>query len=468
MTKGGFGARVARAMRQSDLGKDNIIRLTLRLSLPTALAQAVTVLYSIVDRMFIGHIPALGGQALAGVGVAAPITSFIASFSVLIGMGGAPLMAMRAGHGEKKEAEEIIFTGFILLLCFSLFLTPIFLLLRTPALKLFGASPSTLPYASEYLTWYLIGTPFALLSAGMNSFLINQGLSGKSMISVLAGAAVNLALDPVFIFTLSMGVKGAAIASVISQIFSTILTLTFLRLPSLPLRLSVQRIRRKSIRHILTLGLSPFLIIATDSLLLIFLNMTLQRYGGEEQGDLLITASTIIQSVHMLVMNPLGGITGGSQGIISYNYGSGDGERVKQAYRSILLLALIYTLILTMAIQGAGRTFIGLFSSDEATIALTFRYLRIFELMIIPLSLQYTNVDVFTALGKVRYALPMSLIRKLIFFLCLLILPPLFSAACAFLSEPICDLSASILSTSVMAYELPRIVKEREEKGLIL
>lgn len=453
-------------MKQSDLGKDNIITLTLRMSLPTCLAQAVMVLYSIVDRMFIGHIEGVGTTALAGVGVAAPITTFIASFAVLVGMGGSPIMAMRAGHGEPDKAEDVIYNGFILLIIFSAILTPLFLLIKVPMLRLFGASELTLPYADEYITWYLLGTPFALLSSGLNSYLINQGLTGKAMASVLIGAALNIVLDPIFIFTLGLGVKGGAIATVISQIASTLLTVAFLRGRNTSLRLRRKSWEGKLARHIATLGISPFIIIATDSLLLIFLNMTLQRYGGAELGDLLITAATIIQSCHMMVMNPLGGITGGSQGIISYNYGSGDGTRVKQAYLSVVTLAFLYTVLMTVLIRTVGPAFIGLFTTDEEIIAPTFHYLKLFELLIIPLSLQYTNVDVFTALGQVRLALPMSLIRKFLFFICLLILPPLFGAGSAFLSEPVCDGIASVISTTCMAIFLPRIIKERAEKGL--
>ena len=206
--------------RRYDLGKDGIWSLVLSLALPTALAQAVNVLYAIVDRMYIGHIAGYGDIALAGVGVAAPIAAFISSFASLIGMGGAPIMAMREGHGDHEAAEGNGTTGFYLLLISAAILTPVFFLARDPVLMAFGASASTLPYASEYLGWYLLGTPFALLATGLNSFVINQGQSTKGMISVLAGAVMNIILDPIFIFLFGMGVKGAAIATVISQICS--------------------------------------------------------------------------------------------------------------------------------------------------------------------------------------------------------------------------------------------------------
>ena len=202
--------------RKYDLGKDGIWFLVLSMALPTALAQAVNVLYAIVDRMFIGHIAGYGDIALAGVGVAAPIATFISSFATLIGMGGAPIMAMREGHGDHGKAEGIVTTSFYLLIISSAILMPVFFLAREPILLVFGASETTLPYASEYLGWYVLGTPFALLASGLNSFVINQGQSTKGMISVLVGALMNIVLDPVFIFLFGMGVKGAAIATVIS------------------------------------------------------------------------------------------------------------------------------------------------------------------------------------------------------------------------------------------------------------
>lgn len=452
--------------RTTDLGHDSIWSLTLKLSLPTCLAQAVMVLYSVVDRMFIGHIAGIGDIALAGVGVAAPITTLLSSFAVLVGMGGAPIMAMRAGHDEKDKAEEVLGNALKLLLLFSIVLTPLFYLIRTPLLNFFGASPRTLPYADEYLFWYLAGTPFAILSTGLNSYLINQGQTGKAMASVLTGAVLNIALDPVFIFTLDMGVAGGAIATVISQIASTVLTIGFLRMKSTLIRLRLIKLEPRLVSRIFKLGFSPFIIISTDSLLLIILNAMLQKYGGEAMGDTLITCATIIQSCHLMVMNPLGGITGGGQGLISFNYGAGNGERVTAAFRAVQTLATLYTVLMFIFIWTAGPVFIRLFTDDAEITTLTFGYLRTFTLMIIPLSFQYNNVDTFTALGQVRLALPLSLFRKTVFLVSCIVLPALFGAEAAFLSEPVCDITAAILSTSCMIYFLPRIIRARAEKGL--
>lgn len=452
--------------RHYALGEDGLWYLTLRLAIPTALAQAVNVLYAIVDRMFIGHIAGYGGVALAGVGIAAPITTLVSSFAVLIGMGGAPLMSMREGHGEHEKAEGILATAFWLLVAFSAVLTPLFFLLRTPLLVAFGASSATLPYANEYLAYYIAGTPFALLSTGLNSYVVNQGQSEKGMLSILAGSLLNIILDPIFIFTLGLGVKGAAIATVISQIASAVITICVLLSANTQIRLRIRKVSKSVVARIVKFGLSPFLIIATDSALMIVLNAMLQRYGGPETGDILITCSTIIQSYHLLVMNPMGGITGGCQGMISFNYGAGNLERVKKGILCVQTSTTVYTILMFIFTFTGAPLFVRLFTSDPEIQELTVHYMRIFELMIIPLSFQYCNVDCLTALAQVKFSLPLSLFRKCMFFLGTILLPPLFGATAAFLAEPICDVTAGILSSCVMWTQLPKILRKRERQGL--
>ena len=459
------------AMRKKgnyDLGKDGLWFLTLHLALPTALAQAVNVLYAIVDRMFIGHIEGYGDMALAGVGIAAPVTTLISSFAVLIGMGGAPIMAMKEGHGEHEGAERILSTSFYLLLAAAAVLTPLAFIFRRPILMAFGASAATLPYASEYLGWYVLGTPFALISSGLNSFVINQGQSQKGMASVLIGALLNIVLDPIFIFTFGMGVKGAAIATTISQMASAAIVTGVLLSRKTSIRLRFRSFDKTITGRIMTFGLSPFIIIATDSALMIVLNSVLQRYGGPERGDILITCSTIIQSYHLLVMNPLGGITAGCQGLVSYNYGAGDSARVRGSIRRVQIVATSYTIAMFLLTLVGSRAFASMFSPDSTIQSEAARYMIIFESMIIPLSFQYTNVDMMTALGQVRFSLPLSLERKLVFFLSTLILPMLTVADAAFFAEPICDLLSGIISTAIMWTQLPRILRRREEGGLSL
>ncbi len=452
---------------QTKLATDTLFPLCLKLAVPTALAQAVMVLYSIVDRMFIGHIENIGALAIAGVGIAGPITTFISSFAVLIGLGGAPLMAMKAGHGDKEEAEKYLGIAFSLLLIISAIITPLAFLLKDTLLLTFGASESTFVYANEYTTYYLLGTPFALLSSGLNSFVINQGRSKTGMASVLIGAVTNIILDPIFIFTFNMGCKGAAIATVISQIVSTLITLYALTSKATPLKLRLRKPEKKIARKICTYGLSPFIIIATDSLLLIMLNTVLQRFS-DGNGDILITAATIIQSYHLLVMNPLGGITGGCQAMVSYNYGAGLLSRVKKGIFCVEVISFLYIAMIFLTTYIAGENFISLFTPNEEIQTLTYKYLKVFTFGIPLLALQYTNVDCFTAMGQIKYSLPFSLFRKGIFLVTMLILPPFFGAEAAFFAEPVCDIIAGICSTTAMVKQLPKILKKREELDLQL
>ena len=454
--------------RKYDLGKDSIWSLVLMMALPTALAQAVNVLYAIVDRMYIGHIAVYGDIALAGIGIASPITAFISSFASLIGMGGAPIMAMKEGHGEHHTAERIVTTGFYLILIASAILTPLFFFFRNPILLAFGASEVTLPYASEYLGWYLLGTPFALLASGLNSFVINQGQSAKGMISVLVGAALNIILDPIFIFVFDMGVKGAAIATVISQIASMAIAVLALRGENTAIKLRFRGFMPGMIKKIIKLGLSSFIILSTDSLLLIVLNAMLQKYGGPELGDTLITCSTIVQSYHILVTYPMNGMTAGCQGLVSYNYGAGLTSRVRTCFRNLQIVITSYTVIMFLFTVFGASLFASLFSSDESIIVLSARYMLIFECMIIPLSFQYVNVDMMTALGEVRISLPLSLTRKISFMIATIILPMVFGAESAFFAEPISDILSCTVGTIIVYKSLGAILRGREKNGLTI
>ena len=309
----------------TDLGKDRIPILVLKLAIPSMIAQFVTVLYSIIDRMFIGNIPKIGDAALAGVGVCGPIVTLLTSFGTLIGLGGSILMAMRMGAGRKKQAESILAHSFALLVVFSAVLTVLFLVSKRYLLNWFGASPATFPYADSYLTIYTAGTFFALLAIGLNYFITCQGFPAIGMITVLIGAVTNIILDPVFIFVLDMKVAGAAIATVIAQFASCAFAFCFLTGKKIPIKIT--RLRKKTfspliVKKIIGLGISPFLILATDSVIIIVLNTVLQKYGGPKEGDILITCVTIVQSYMMLITGPMLGISSGTQAILSYNYGA--------------------------------------------------------------------------------------------------------------------------------------------------
>ncbi|WP_102049470.1 MATE family efflux transporter [Pygmaiobacter massiliensis] len=432
----------------NDLGRDSMLGLVLRLAIPSMIAQLVNVLYCIIDRMYIGNIPEIGTLALAGVGVCGPIVTLLSSFGTLVGIGGSILMAMKLGEGDEKTAKQVLSNSFLLLLIFSGLLTVSFLLLKDYLLTWFGASDVTFIYADTYMTIYTLGTFFALLAIGLGSFITCQGFANISMTAVLIGAGGNILLDTVFVLVLNWGVAGAAWATVLSQMASCLFSVLFLfRSRRIRVRISFGGYSSALIKRILSIGVSPFLILATDSVLLIAMNAMLKKYGGPTEGDLLITAVTIVQSFMMLVTGPMIGATGGTQAIISYNYGARQTGRVRQAERYILSLCLIFTSLMFLVSRTASQYFVGIFTQDPETVALAVWGIRVFTLAIVPLSLQYTFVDGLTALGCTRVSLFLSLSRKTIFLLCVILLPPFFSARAAFYAEPICDIIGAINSS---------------------
>ena len=436
--------------KTTDLGKDKVPLLVLKLAVPSMIAQFVNVLYSTVDRMFIGNIREIGDVALAGVGVCGPIVTLLTSFGTLIGLGGSILMAMRMGAGRKKQAENILAHSFLLLVIFSALLTLIFLLVKDYLLNWFGASPATFPYADSYMTIYTIGTFFALMAVGLNYFITCQGFPGVGMMTVIIGALTNIVLDPVFIFGFHMGVAGAAIATVIAQFVSCAFAFRFLTGKKIPIKITLLKRKYFSpviVSRILTLGISPFLILATDSVILIVLNTVLQTYGGPKEGDLLITCATIVQSYMMLITGPMLGISSGTQAILSYNYGAKNIARVKSAEKYILLLCLCFTTIMFLVSRTIPEYFISIFTRDPAQIDLCVWGIRVFTMMIIPLSFQYVFVDGFTALGRSRTALFLSVFRKGDYMLFTIILPVFFGAKNAFYAQPLADGIGAVMSS---------------------
>ena len=433
--------------KTNDLGRDPVFRLVCRLAIPTMLAQLVSVLYSIVDRIYIGNIQGIGDLALAGVGVCGPI------------------MAMRMGEGRDREAGRVLSNSFLMLLILSGVLTTLFLLLKEHLLMWFGASDATFGYANTYLTIYTAGTFFALMATGMNSFLIAQGFSGLGMATVMLGAVLNIVLDPIFIFVLHLDVAGAALATVLSQMASCAFVLLSLRRKRMPWG----RMELHIVRRVLAFGLSPFLIIATDSILLIVLNTVLQRYGGPELGDTLVTCATIVQSYLLLITMPMGGLTLGSQPVVSFNYGAANLERIKRAIQSIVALCVTFCVLMTVVTHTLSPVFVGLFTQNPEVAARSVRYIKVFTAMIIPLAIQYPLVDETTALGHVRLALFCSIFRKCVFLAGLLLLPALVSPEATFLSEPIADAVAATVTTCLFLHFFPKILaqraaREREER----
>lgn len=453
--------------KENDLGRDKISSLVFRIALPSMLAQFVSVLYSIVDRIYIGNIPGTGDIALAGVGVCGPVVTMVGSAAFLIGISGSPLMSIRLGEKNIKAAERILANSFLSLCVISVILMAVVMPLAAPMLRVFGASSVTLPYSTEYFLTYMMGTPFALLSVGMNQFVICQGYAKKGMKSVMIGAVSNIILDPIFIFLFDMGVKGAAIATVISQIASCVYVLSFLFGKKVPVKITFSGYSFKIIRKILVLGFSPFAIIALDNVMIIAMNSVLQHYGGPEQGDMLVTCATIVQSLMLVVTMPLGGITGGTQTILGYNYGARDTQRVKKAQKYIFLMCVAFTGIMFVLAWTCGIYFVRLFTGDPVLIEETMKAVRICTLAIIPLGIQYEIVDGFTAIGQVRFSLPLSFWRKGIYFAAIFLLPMFFGAKAVFYAEPLSDIIGPVVSLIIYLIFMKKILKKRENVSLV-
>ena len=424
---------------ENDLGRDPVRRLVLRIALPSMLAQFVSVLYSVVDRMYIGNIPGVGELALAGAGVCGPLVTMIGSVAFWVGVGGSPLVSVAMGRGDGAAAKKVLANCFVLLCALGLALTGAAWLTRRSVLLLFGASGASLPYAMDYYSVYLTGTLLALLSTGMNQFIICQGFAKKGMLSVLLGAVLNIVLDPVFIFALDMGVAGAALATVLSQLASCLYVLAFLFGRTPPVRVTFGGYSLRVMGRVLATGFTPFLIIAFDNVMILALNALLQHYGGAAQGDSLVAAATIAQSFMLVVTMPLGGITGGTGAILGYNYGAGQPRRILEAQKWILLLCIGYAGLLTALGQLAPGAFVAVFARGSAAAPLAVQAIRICTLGLVPMAVQYTIVDGFTGMGMMQYSLPISFFRKAVYFVSLFWLPAHFGAMAIFAAEPISD-----------------------------
>ena len=446
---------------ENDLGRDDIRLLVRRIALPSMLAQFVSVLYSLVDRMYIGHIPEVGELALAGVGICGPVVTMIGSVASLVGVGGAPLMSICLGEGDEKGARAILANCFLMLCLFSVVLMAAVIPLRRPMLLFFGASETTLPYANEYFLYYMFGTVFALLAGGLNSFVVAQGFARQAMMSVVLGAVMNILLDPLFIFVLDMGVRGAAIATVLSQTASCAYVLSFLFGWRAQIPITFKGYSLSTAGSVLTLGLTPFSIIAVDNVMIIAMNAVLQRYGGIREGDLLITVATIVQSFMLVVTMPLGGISGGTQPILGFNYGARRVDRVMSAQRRIFLWCLAYTSLMFVLARVAGPLFVRLFTTDPVVAEKAVWAIRICTLALIPLGLQYEIVDGFTAIGQVRFSWPLSFWRKTVYFASLFVLPALFGVEAVFYAEAISDTVGALTSICIHACVMKKLLARR-------
>ena len=428
--------------KDTRLGTESIPKLMFQLAVPSVVAQLINVLYNIVDRIYIGRIPEVGHLALTGVGVTFPILTLISAFSSFVGAGGAPLAAISLGKGEHKRAEQILGNSFSMLLIFSVALTMIFQLSKEPLLYMFGASDNTIGYAVDYITIYLWGTIFVQIALGLNLFITSQGQARTAMLSVLIGAVINIILDPICIFVLDMGVQGAAIATVFSQAVSAAWVLHFLysKKSSIRIRSCYMKLSGKIVKSISMLGVSPFIMSATESAISIVLNHGLQTYGG----DLYVGSMTILQSVMQLLSIPIGGFTQGVQPIISYNFGAEKFDRVKKTAKLLIsftfLLSFSFTL-LTLLFPGA---FGALFTSQTELLDLVKKVMPIYMFGMLIFGLQNGCQSIFLGLGQAKISIFLALLRKVFLLIPLaIILPRFFGVMGIYYSEPIADITSA-------------------------
>lgn len=449
---------------ENDLGRDDIRRLVFRLAIPSMLAQFINVLYSVVDRIYIGNIPVIGETALAGVGVSGPIVTLISAFAYLVGVGGSPLMSIRMGEGQNEKAKKILANSFWMIVGLSAVLTLVLFVFKREILTRFGASEAILPYAESYFTIYLLGTVFALLSIGMNQFIICQGFARIGMISVALGAVTNIVLDPVFIFVFDMGVAGAAFATVLSQFASAAFVLRFLRGNRVLLRLEFECPQVKTVCKIALMGLSPFLIIAFDNVLIISLNTVIQMHGGAES-DMLLTCTTIVQSFMLIVTMPLGGITSGTGAILGFNFGAGRPDRIRSAQRYITLLAVVQCSIMFLFSRTLAQYFVYFFTRNESYVELTVWAIRVYTMGIIPLAVQYEVVDGFTGMGVPSVAISLSMFRKLLYLVSVFLIPVFAGVENVFYAEVVSDFGGTTVSVIVYLLLIGRIMGRCVERA---
>lgn len=433
------------SQRHSDarLGTEPIWRLMLQMGIPGLVAQLINLMYNLVDRMYIGHIPDVGQLALTGVGLTLPALQIISAFSALVGNGGAPLAAIALGRGDRERAERILGGGFVTLIAFSVSLTALFMGIRKPFLYMVGASDATYPYASDYMVIYLMGTIFVQMTLGLNPFITCQGKSRIAMLSIVIGAAINIVLDPVFIFLFDMGVKGAALATVISQAASAAWIVSFLCRKDTSLRIRRDRMKPdlRIILGVFALGVSPFIMNSTESLISIVLSSGLSRYGG----DLYVGSLTILQSVMQLISIPLGGFTGGVAPIMSYNFGAGRPDRVKATFVRLLAIGFSYSALIALSAMVFPTFFARIFTSNADLVALVGRVLPIFIAGMLIFGVQSVCQTTFMALGQAKRSLLIALLRKVVLLAPLAAILPAITknVMSIYWAEPISDVTSA-------------------------
>ena len=446
------------------LGTERILPLIFKMALPTVAAQLVNLLYSVVDRVYIGHIPGIGTDALAGVGVTTSLIILISSFSAIVGGGGAPLATIALGQGERTRAGKILGNGFTLLVAFTLLTTLLSYAFMEPVLLFTGASENTLQYAVDYLSIYLTGTLFVQISIGLNNFINAQGRPSIAMCSVLIGAGINILLDPLFIFGLDMGVKGAALATVLSQLCSAAWVLRFLfsRQASLPLERRYMKLDRKTVLSILALGASPFIMSSTESLVGFVLNSSLKSFG-----DIYISALAIMQSAMQFAGVPLVGFAQGFVPIVSYNYGHGNKERVKECFRIALVTMFSFNFVLILCMLLFPSVIASAFTNDARLIDTVCRTMPLFLAGMTIFGLQRACQNMFVALGQAGISIFIALLRKILLLIPLaLLLPHFMGVTGVYAAEAISDATAAICCTAIFFWQFPKVLKRIEHQNI--
>lgn len=439
------------------MGTEKISKLMTKMAIPSVIAQVINILYNIVDRIYIGHIPNASADALTGVGVAFPIVTFISAFSAFVGAGGAPLSAIWQGKGDKNKAEKILGNGVTMLIFFSILLMVVFYIFMKPLLYMFGASDATIGYGVTYISIYLVGTLFVELALGLNPYIISQGAAKTGMVSVIIGAVINIVLDPIFIFIFNMGVAGAALATIISQFVSAVWVVGFLLSKKAVLKIKIKNLNPdfKIMKNISALGVSPFVMRSTESLVSIALNSSMQTYGG----DLYVGSITIMQSIMQFFSAPLGGFTQGVQPIISYNFGAGKFDRVKKTYRSMISVCSVFSLAGTVLIMIFPEFFAGMFTNNKELIELCGRKMPLFISGMLLFGVQMGIQPTFMALGQANISLFIAVLRKIILLVPLaVILPMFFGTQGAYISEPVSDFTSALVAMILFFVNIKKIL----------
>lgn len=441
------------------LGKEPLRKLFFTMAIPSVLAQLINVLYNIVDRIYIGHIKDIGSLALTGVGVTFPIIMVVSAFSAFAGQGGAPLASILLGAKDQEKAEKVLGSSTALLLVFSISLTLILQILKTPLLYAFGASDNVIGFAQDYIGLYLWGTIFVMLSLGLNTFISGQGNAKTAMFSVLIGAVTNIILDPIFIFVMNMGVKGAALATVISQAFSAIWVVNFLisKKSSLKIKRENLKLDMKFVKKIGSLGCSPFIMQSTESLVLLTLNSGLQKYGG----DLYVGSMSILISVLQLIFVPVSGIAQGVQPIISYNFGAGNRERVIKTFKTLLVVCLMATMFMGGIAVLFPNFYVKMFTESEELMKLTSKMMPIFTLGMCIFGIQQSIQVTFLAMGQAKFSIFIALLRKVILLVPLaIILPRFLGVKGIYYAEPMADITSVVVASITFALNFKSILKQ--------